>query len=77
MVRAKDVKKPLHPLYSTLRSVQVPHLFFVEPGRDERQTTFEMPIAGIHVIGTHIHPHALSIELYNVASKGDGMEGNA
>jgi hypothetical protein len=70
LVRGKDLKKPLRPLYSTLRSVQVPHLFFVEPGRDERQVTFEMPIDGrIHVLGTHIHPYALSIELYNVSRK--------
>jgi hypothetical protein len=70
LFRAKDLKKPLRPLYSTLRSVQVPHLFFVEPGRDERQVTFEMPINGrIHVLGAHIHPHAVSIELYNVSRK--------
>ena len=70
LVRAKDLKKPLRRLYSTLRSVQVPHLFFVEPGRDERQVTFEMPIdCRIHVLGTHIHPHARSIELYNVSRK--------
>jgi len=70
LIRAKDLKKPLRLLYSTLRSVQVPHLFFVEPGRDERQVTFEMPVDGrIHVLGTHIHPHAISIELYNVSRK--------
>jgi hypothetical protein len=70
LVRAKDLKKPLRQIYSTLRSVQVPHLFFVEPGRDERQVTFEMPIDGtIHVLGTHVHPHALSIELYNLSRK--------
>ena len=70
LVRAKDLKKSLRPLYSTLRSVQVPLLFFVEPGRDERLVTFDMPFDGrIHVLGTHIHPHARSIELYNVSRK--------
>jgi len=70
LIRAKDLKKPMRPLYSTLRSVQVPHLFFVEPGRDERQVTFEMPMNGrIHLLGTHIHPHAVSIELYSASRK--------
>src|SRR5215467_2966691 len=33
LIRAKDLKKPLRPLFASLRSVQVPHLFFVPPGR--------------------------------------------
>jgi hypothetical protein len=67
MIRAKDLKNTLRPLYASLRSVQTPHLFFVPPGRDERQLTFELPFDGrIHFLGTHIHPHGLSIELYNV-----------
>ena len=71
LIREKDLVKPLRPLYSNLRSVQVPHLFFVPPGHDERQTTFEMPFDGaIHFLGTHIHPHGSSIELYNV-SRGE------
>ncbi|MEP6534043.1 MAG: hypothetical protein ABJF23_01905, partial [Bryobacteraceae bacterium] len=36
LIREKDLKKPLQPLYASLRSVQVPHLFFVPPGHDER-----------------------------------------
>src|SRR5260370_27322676 len=40
LVRAKDLKKSLRPLYSTLRSGQGPHLFFVDPARGERQFTF-------------------------------------
>ena len=68
VIRAKDLKKPLKPLYASLRSVQTPHLFFVPPGRDERQTTFELPFNGrIHFLGTHIHPHGVAIELYNVS----------
>src|SRR5882672_4535522 len=64
VIRAKDLKKPLKPLYASLRSVQTPHLFFVPPGRDERQTTFELPFNGrIHFLGTHIHPHGVAIEL--------------
>ena len=71
VIREKDLKKPLTPLYGSLRSVQVPHLFFVPPGRDERQVTFEAPFNGkIHFLGTHIHPHGVSIELYNL-SRGE------
>jgi hypothetical protein len=68
VIRATDLKKNLRRLYSTLRSVQVPHLFFVEPGRDERRLSFEMPFdCRIHLVGTHVHPHAVSMELYNVS----------
>src|SRR5262249_52766110 len=68
LIRAKDLAKPLKPLYASLRSVQTPHLFFVPPGRDERQVTFELPFNGrIHFLGTHVHPHGSSIELYNVS----------
>ena len=67
VIRAKDLKKPLKALYANLRSVQVPHLFFVPPGHDRRQTTFKLPFDGrIHFLGTHLHPHGVSIELYNV-----------
>src|SRR5262245_23378044 len=31
VIREKDRQKPLQPLYSTLRSAQVPHLFFAQP----------------------------------------------
>jgi hypothetical protein len=68
VIRGKDLRKPLTPLYGSLRSVQVPHLFFVPPGHDERQVTFEAPFSGkIHFLGTHLHPHGVSIELYNVS----------
>ncbi len=67
VIRARDLKKPLKPLYASLRSVEVPHLFFVPPGHDERQVSFTLPFDGrIHFLGTHLHPYGVSIELYNV-----------
>lgn len=70
VIRAKDLKRPLKPLYATLRSVETPHLYFVPPGRDERQVTFELPFDGsIHFLGTHIHPYGVSLELYNVSRR--------
>jgi hypothetical protein len=66
VIRARDLKKPLKRLYAGLRSVQVPHLFFVPPGTDERRVTFVLPFnAKIHLLGTHIHPYGDSVELYN------------
>jgi hypothetical protein len=66
VIREKDLKKPLTRLYSTLQSVQVPHLYFVPPGRDEKQVGFSAPFDGeIHFLGTHVHPHGESIELFN------------
>jgi hypothetical protein len=68
LIRTRDLKKPLRPLYASLRSVETPHLFFVPPGHDERQTTFKLAFDGrIHFLGTHIHPHGVSIELYNIS----------
>jgi hypothetical protein len=67
VIRDKDVTQPLRPLYSTLRSVQVPHLYFVKPGRDERGADFKLPYeARIHFMGTHIHPYGVSVELTDV-----------
>src|ERR1051326_5621891 len=42
VIRSKDLKRPLRPLYGSLRSIQTPHLFFVPPGRDVRELTFEL-----------------------------------
>ena len=68
LIREKDLRKPLEPLYSTLRSVAIPHLFFVPPKRHEQQLTFQLPFDGrIHFIGTHIHPYAESIEVFDVS----------
>ena len=68
VIRRKDLRKPLQPLYASLRSVQVPHLFFVPPGRDERTVRFTLPFeANIHFLGTHLHPYGASVELFNVS----------
>ena len=75
-IRVKDLKKPLTPLYSTLQSVTVPHLYFVPPGRDEKSTTFKPSFDGrIHFLGTHIHPYGLSVELFNMSRKERVWEG--
>lgn len=67
VIRAADLTKPLTPLYGSLRSVQVPHLFFVAPGKDIRETTFALPFNGrIHFLGTHLHPYGATVELFNV-----------
>jgi hypothetical protein len=76
LIRSSDIAKPLKPLYASLRSVQVPHLFFVPPGRDERQITFDLPFNGrIHFLGTHLHPYGASIELYNVSRQESVWKG--
>jgi len=68
LIREKDLRKPLEPLYATLRSVQIPHLYFVSPKRHQQDITFELPFEGrIHFIGTHIHPHAESMTLSDVS----------
>ena len=68
LIRQKDLTKPLVPLYSTIRSVRTPNLFFVPPGAHEQEATFEFPFNGrIHFLGTHIHPYGESIELYDLA----------
>jgi hypothetical protein len=67
VIREKDLTKTMRHLYSTLRSVNTPHLFFVEPGRHEFQKSFEAAFDyRIHFIGTHIHPYGVSVELYDV-----------
>jgi hypothetical protein len=73
LIREKDLVKPLLPLYASLQTIQVPHLYFVPPGRDEKQTTFEAPFDGeIHFLGTHVHPYGVSIELFN-ESRGESV----
>ena len=77
VIRERELKKPLTPLYSILFSMREPHLFFVRPGRDERHTTFELPFDGmIHFIGTHIHPYGESIDLFNVSRQERLWKGN-
>jgi hypothetical protein len=68
VIREKDLRKPLTPLYATLRSVMVPHLYFVKPGGEVKSATFHMEFDGtIHFMGTHIHPYGLKVELFNVS----------
>jgi len=70
VIRDRDLRKPLKAVHASLRSVQVPHLFFVAPGHDERLVSFTLPFNGrIHFLGTHIHPYGTSIELYNLSRK--------
>ncbi len=65
-VLAKDLEKPLKPLYGTLQSVQNPHLYKVGPGIDEREVEFQFPYEGtIHVMGVHIHPYGKFVEMFN------------
>ena len=72
-IREADLTKPLQPLHGILKAVQMPHLFFVPPGRHKKETTFELPFDGrIHFAGAHIHPHVESIALFNV-SRGELM----
>jgi hypothetical protein len=67
VVRDRYLKRPLQELTTTFRTIQVPDLYYVPPGRDVRETTFDAPFVGrIHAIGTHIHPYGVSIELINV-----------
>jgi hypothetical protein len=68
LIRQKDLARPLRRVYSTLRSVQVPHLFYIPPRRHRRETVFTFPFNGrIHFMGTHIHPYGESIELFNIS----------
>jgi hypothetical protein len=67
VIRDKDRTKPIRTLYSMLRSVSTPHLFFVQPGRHEFHNSFQAPFNGlIHFIGTHMHPYGVSVELYDL-----------
>lgn len=77
VIRERDRKTAIEPLYASLRSVQTPHLFFVEPGRDRRESTFQMPFDGrLHFIGTHLHPFGVSMELRNVTREERVWIGN-
>ena len=76
LIRQRDLKQPLKPLFATVRSVENPHLFFVPPGRHQQQATFNLPSDGrIHFISTHIHPHGESVELYNLSRRQQVWQG--
>lgn len=71
LIRQRDLARPLRRLYSTLRSVALPHLYYVAPRRHQRQVAFTLPFSGrIHFIGSHIHPYGVSLELFNL-SRGE------
>jgi hypothetical protein len=77
VIRQKDLRKPMQQLFATLRSVEVPHLYFVQPGKDERGANFELPFdAKIHFMGTHIHPYGVFVQLDNVTRKERVWRGN-
>lgn len=70
VIRGKDVRRRLTPLYATLRSAVTPHLYFVPPGGDRREAEFVLPFKGrIHFLGTHIHPHGRSVALFNTTRR--------
>lgn len=57
----------MKPLFGTTLSVQHPHLYYVNPGVDERSAEIEMPYDGIvRLMAAHIHPYGKSVSLYNV-----------
>lgn len=69
VVRARNLRGlRLKALNTTFRTIKDPtDLYFVSPGEDVRETTFKLPFKGaLHVIGTHIHPFGVSIELINL-----------
>ena len=66
IIRAHRLRHPLKSLETTLRTVQKPEVYYVKPGRDVRENTFELPEGRIHAMGTHIHPYGVSIELTNL-----------
>ena len=65
LIRAKHLRHPLQKLSMAFRSVQVPDLYYVEPGQDVREAAIRLPPGRIRAIGTHIHPYGVSIELIN------------
>lgn len=70
VLRSSELSQPLKPLKTTFRSVNEPDLYMVRPGRSTRSSNFTLPSGHtIHVIGTHIHPYGLSIELVNSRRK--------
>lgn len=77
-IREADLKKPLQPLYSVLEAVQTPHLFFVPPGRHQKEAQFKLDFDGkIHFIGAHIHPYSESIVVWNVSRNEPVWEGRS
>jgi hypothetical protein len=68
VIRAKNLPQGLNRLETTFRTIRgSTDLYMVPPGTDVRETTFELPgVSKIHVIGTHMHPYGVSVELVNL-----------
>ena len=66
VIRAAKLRHPLKPLSMAFRTIQFPDLYYVEPGEDIRESTFQLPAGTIHAMGTHIHPYGVSIEVINL-----------
>ncbi len=63
----KNLPQPLQKLNATMHSVEFPALYYVSPGKDVRETKFHLRFKGkIHMMGTHIHPYGVSMELMNL-----------
>jgi hypothetical protein len=76
LIRDRNIEKPLRPLFSTLRSVKIPHLYFVPSGRHQQETTFEFPSdVTIHFMGAHLHPYGVSVELSNLSRSEEVWKG--
>lgn len=67
LIRTENLRHPLKRLHSTVKSVEFPDLYYVNPGKDVREVKFRFGFHGkVHVMGTHIHPYGVSIELVNL-----------
>ena len=68
LVPARKLPGGLKELTMTFQSVQMPHLYYVPPKKqDIRETSFLLPFVGkIHAMGTHLHPYGVSLELINI-----------
>jgi hypothetical protein len=66
VIKGHELTKPLKPLKTTFRSVEEPDLYMASPGTSTHASNFTLPAGStVHVIGTHIHPYGVSIELVN------------
>ena len=68
LVPARKLPGGLKELNTTFQSVQMPHLYYVPPKKqDIREISFLLPFVGkIHAMGTHLHPYGVSLELINI-----------
>lgn len=69
VVMPEDLPRELTPVYSTMLSVNKPHLYQVEPGRDLREREFKFPYSGvIRAMAVHIHPYGRWLELVDAGT---------